>query len=130
MFKMPDTGGVHVVMEQIRAVLKKEGPEIIKKTMKESLKNDNVFKKEIINLLQADWESISRRAAQGINAAQTLRNNAHVSSTDIYGKTIITGNQSEQDNGGTYKRMKNKINYGVNTGDNSTLTNNGSKKMI
>lgn len=121
--------GTNTLVEEIRSVIQKEAPNITRKVVKESLKNDPRYRKEIVDIIKQEMIKMEARTAQGIDAARAARNGAMVPANEVYGRVMIGGNPVT-DNTTFIKNLKNKISYGVNTDNNSLLTNNGKRKIV
>ena len=129
MFNVPGGAGVHVLMEQIKGVLKKEAPQILRTVFRDAMKNDPRYRKEMVDIIKNEMNHMANKTAQGINAAQRLREDAQTPGNEVYGRTTLSG-PPNLGNNSLYKQMKNKISYGVNTDKGSTLTNNGKRKIV
>lgn len=126
---MQSSTGFNMLNEQIKAAIRKESPNIMKTAFRDIMKNDPRYRKEMVDIIKKEMTAINRRVDQGVDTANSIRENARVSGNEVYGRTIISGNPG-QGNGSLYKQMKNKITYGVNTDKGSTLTNNGKFKIV
>lgn len=83
----------------------------------------------MVDIIRKEMNEMANKSAQGIKAVQSLKDIAMTPNNEVYGRVTLHGNPT-QDNDSTYKRMKNKIVYGVNMDKGSTLTNNGKNKIV
>lgn len=103
-----------------------------------ALMNNEEFKKEISNYIRLEIQS-SKNSSPRQNTSSlsydmltrgTVNMQARMAANgyDVYGKTIISSNQSSFRNDNHIKKMKNKINYGSNPADGKE--NRGSYKIV
>lgn len=89
------------IRNQVSQILKRDLPELVNRQVRT----------ELNTRMTAPSSSVDTILNNGVS----LRNKAAIPITDSYGKIVIAPGPESLNNASLYKRMKNKINYGVNT---------------